>query len=222
MPDKTDTAIADMREEYRPETLAKKDLSPDPFTQFHEWFNEARSAAIKEPNAMTLSTLGKDQIPSSRTVLLKDLDSRGFTFFTNYGSRKGQEIEAHPGASLLFLWKEQSRQIIVRGRVEKVSPDESEKYFNSRPYDSRIGAWASEQSSIIPNREWLVARDKEFRERYPDSGADDCVPIPDFWGGYRVLPASIEFWQGGPGRLHDRFVYTQTPSGDWGVDRLSP
>lgn len=222
MSDKAEPSIAGMREDYQNEPLRRKDLAETPFEQFHSWFTKAREAGIREPNAMTLSTIGLDQIPTSRTVLLKDLDQRGFTFFTNYQSRKGLEIDAHPGASLLFLWKEQARQIIVRGRVEKVSLDESEAYFQSRPYDSRIGAWASEQSTMIPNREWLVERNQMFCERYPETDQPDCVPIPEFWGGYRVLPSSMEFWQGGHGRLHDRFVYTKTDQGNWKIERLSP
>lgn len=222
MSDLENPSIAEMRENYAARILRRKDLCENPFDQFHAWFGEAREAVEREPNAMTLATIGIDGIPSNRTVLLKDLDERGFTFFTNYQSRKATEMEAHSGASLVFLWKELERQVLVRGQVEKVSRDVSESYFYSRPYDSRIGAWASKQSQKIPGREWLVERDREMRERYPDTGERDCVPIPEFWGGYRLVPGSIEFWQGGPGRLHDRFVYTRHESDGWELDRLSP
>lgn len=217
-----DSSIADMRENYQLRSLRRTELTVDPFVQFHSWLTDARDAGIRDANAMTLATLGVDNIPSSRTVLLKDLDPRGFTFFTNYKSRKAIEIEAHIGAALTFLWKELERQVNVRGRVELVSMGESEAYFNTRPYDSRIGAHASLQSEVIANREWLEARDQEMREKFPDDGSEECVPIPDNWGGYRVLPVSIEFWQGGPGRLHDRFIYTKDHTGVWSIDRLSP
>jgi len=216
------TPIADLRESYEKRTLRRTDLVDDPFAQFHYWFEEAREANVQEPNAMSLATLGLDNIPTVRTVLLKDLDPRGFTFFTNYESRKAKEILATPAASLVFLWKELERQVIIRGRVERVSLGESENYFNSRPYESRIGAWASSQSSKLKNREALELRDREVRERFPDTGDEYCVPIPDYWGGYRVLPVSIEFWQGGPGRLHDRFEYERDHQGAWQITRLSP
>lgn len=225
MSEPDEPSIAEMRESYELRTLRRKELAENPFDQFHAWFQEARDQQLTEANAMTLGTLGLDNIPTTRTVLLKDLDQRGFTFFTNYQSRKAREIVAHPAASLTFLWKELERQVIVRGRVEKVSIGESETYFNSRPYDSRIGAWASMQSETIENRDWLIQRDSEIRQKYPDTGKPDCVPIPDFWGGYRVLPLSIEFWQGGPGRLHDRFEYSRAEvndGSDWKVIRLSP
>ncbi len=222
----TEKDIADLREDYQLRPLRRGDLVGDPFAQFHAWFADARDAGIREVNAMTLSTLGLDQLPSSRTVLLKDLDDRGFTFYTNYQSRKAQEIEAHPQAALTFLWKALERQVQIRGRVEKVSREESEAYFYSRPYASRIGAWASRQSEQIPSREHLEQQDAEMRQRYPDDGGPDCVPIPDHWGGYRVVPISIEFWKGGPGRLHDRFRYTRGgesgADGDWTIVRLSP
>jgi pyridoxamine 5'-phosphate oxidase len=222
MADKVDSSIAGMRADYQGEALRRKNLDPNPFIQFHIWFEEARQAGILEPNAMILSTMGLDLIPSSRTVLLKELDKRGFTFFTNYTSRKAREIFVQPVAGLLFLWKEQARQVAIRGQVEQVSREESQVYFNSRPYASRIGAWVSEQSQAIPNREWLETRDQEMRGRFPDTGTDHCVPIPEFWGGYRVLPSSIEFWQGATGRLHDRFVYTHDHQNHWKIERLSP
>lgn len=222
MEDKAEPKFAELREDYINPPMRKSDVNPDPFQQFKKWFTEARDSGIREPNAMTLSTLGLDQVPSSRTVLLKDLDQRGFSFFTNYNSRKAKEIEAHPLASLLFLWKEQSRQVVVRGRVEKTSRAESQIYFQARPYDSRIGAWASDQSAVIPGRDWLIEKDREYRQQFPDKGTPDCVPVPDFWGGYRLLPASFEFWQGGKGRLHDRLIYKGGAENVWAIERWSP
>ncbi len=217
-----EASIAEMRVNYGSDGLCREDLDPDPFLQFDIWFREACEAGIREPNAMTLSTLGLDGIPTGRTVLLKDFDSRGFTFYTNYRSRKGREIEARPAGSLLFFWRELERQVQIRGRVVMTSQMESETYFSSRPYASRIGAHVSRQSEVIPSREWLEERDREFRRRYPDTGSDHCVPLPDHWGGYRVFPLSIEFWQGGAGRLHDRFQYDRGPNGSWVIARVSP
>ena len=216
--------IADMRENYTAGTLRRSDLSEDPYMQFSNWFNDAVAAKIRDPNAMILSTIGSDGIPTARTILLKQLDSRtGFGFFTNYESRKGKELAANPVASGIFLWKELERQVHFKGNVEKLSKEESEAYFFSRPYASRIGAWVSRQSRFIENREWLVQRDDKFRKRFPDTGEADSVPLPEFWGGYRLIPSSFEFWQGQPGRLHDRFSYEKaddTPN--WSIRRLSP
>jgi len=211
-----------MREEYHAGSLGRDDLDPDPFVQFRIWFENARSAGIREANAMGLSTIAEDGSPTSRTVLLKDCDTTGFTFFTNYQSRKAREIAANPAASLLFLWKELERQVQIRGTVEKVEREESEAYFFSRPYNSRIGAWASEQSEVIPDREWLNDRIKQFTEKYPQTEAPDCVPLPDFWGGYRLIPSSFEFWQGQPGRNHDRFIYSLLENSTWEIQRHSP
>ncbi len=211
-----------MREEYHAGTLGRDDLDSNPFAQFQTWFGEARSADIREANAMTVSTIGDDGAPTSRTLLLKDCDETGFTFFTNYESRKANEIAANPNGSILFFWKELERQIQVRGTIEKVSREESESYFFSRPYNSRIGAWASKQSKVIPNRDWLNDRIKDFAVKFPETDAPDCVPLPDFWGGYRLIPSSFEFWQGQPGRNHDRFIYSRSENNLWEAQRYSP
>lgn len=213
--------IAELRQEYRLSSLSRTDLSESPFDQFEKWFKQAREAEIREANAMTLGTIGLDGSPTSRIVLMKDFDERGVTFFTNYESRKAQELETTPNASLLFFWKELERQVQVKGTVSKVSREVSESYFYSRPYDSRIGAWASRQSESIPNREWLSTRVEEFEQKFPDTGEQDCVPLPDFWGGYCLSPNLVEFWQGQPGRKHDRFVYSLA-EGEWSISRLSP
>lgn len=210
-----------MREEYHAGSLGREDLNDDPFVQFRLWFQNARDAGLREVNAMTLSTIGENGAPMARTVLLKDCDDTGFTFFTNYESRKARELAANPSASLLFFWREMERQVQILGKVEKVSREESGAYFCSRPYNSRIGAWASEQSRTIPDREWLNERIRSFSEKFPDTGKPDCVPLPDFWGGYRLLPESFEFWQGQPGRNHDRFVYSKAEA-LWQIERWSP
>ncbi len=216
--------IADLRETYEAGSLHRADLAEDPFVQFSTWFDEAVAAKIRDPNAMTLSTIGADGVPSARTVLLKQLESgEGFGFFTNYESRKGNEIAASPVAAGLFFWRELERQIQFRGTVEKLPREESEAYFFSRPYGSRIGAWVSEQSTAIPNREWLEKRDAEFREKFPETGENDAVPLPPFWGGYIIKPTYFEFWQGQPSRLHDRFAYEKADAAQsWSIRRLSP
>jgi len=212
-----------MRRDYRAGSLVRTDLDPSPILQFAKWFDQAAKSGIREPNALTLSTVGLDGTPTARTLLMKDFDERGVTIYTNYTSRKAKELAANPKASLLFFWKELERQVQVRGSVEKVSKAESEAYFFSRPYNARIGAWASQQSDPIPDREWLTQRIAEFQERFPDTGEKDCVPLPDFWGGYVVAPVSVEFWQGQPGRNHDRFVYSrQDGSDEWTLERWSP
>ena len=214
--------IASLRQDYRAATLDRSDLADSPIRQFSTWFAQAVEAEIREPNALTLSTIGLDGLPNSRTLLMKDFSETGVTIYTNYTSRKAAELEASPGAALLFFWKELERQVHVRGRVEKTSREDSEAYFFTRPYESRIGAWASTQSAVIPDRAWLDTRADKYRAKYPDTGAIYCVPLPDFWGGYRVVPETVEFWQGQPGRKHDRFLYTRTESEDWKIERLSP
>ncbi|MEO0414506.1 MAG: pyridoxamine 5'-phosphate oxidase [Verrucomicrobiota bacterium] len=214
-------SIADLRENYDKGTLGREDLHHDPIQQFEQWFDDARQSGMPEPNAMTLATVARDGGPRSRTVLLKGLSEGGFVFYTNYQSQKGQDLAEAPRAALSFLWKELERQVQVRGIVEKVSREESLEYFQSRPYSSRIGAWASDQSQRIPDREWLVQKNQETQNLYPETDAIDCVPLPDFWGGYRVIPETIEFWQGQPGRLHDRFMYSREGS-RWVIHRLSP
>ncbi|MEI8293600.1 MAG: pyridoxamine 5'-phosphate oxidase [bacterium] len=212
-----DSEIHQLRRDYRRETLDVSCFDADPVVQFRAWFEEARSAGIVEPNAMTLGTADASGQVSCRTVLLKGIDAQGFVFFTNYASRKARQIQENPQASLLFPWISLERQIEVAGRVEKISESESLEYFLSRPFGSRIGAWVSEQSSVIPSREVLVSRFEELKKRF----ADGNVPKPEGWGGFRVVPDWIEFWQGGPDRLHDRLLYSRLDAG-WKISRLSP
>ncbi len=212
--------IAAMREEYGSRELHRKDLQANPTEQFSQWFGEAQQVGVHEPNAMTLSTVGLDGCPASRTVLLKFFDQSGFVFYTNYGSAKAQEIAVTPKASLLFPWLVLERQIRIEGTVEKVTTAESLKYFASRPRDSQIGAWVSAQSSVIDSRALLLNKMRELKAKF--KGGD--IPLPSFWGGYRVIPERMEFWQGGKGRVHDRFRYSrdaQTTSG-WRIERLAP
>jgi pyridoxamine 5'-phosphate oxidase len=222
MSNSTTRTIGELRCEYHAGTLSREDLAASPIQQFATWFQQALDAGIREPNALTLATIGLDGFPNSRTLLMKDFDERGVTIYTNYTSRKAAELEATPAASLTFLWKEVERQVHVRGRVEKTSREESKAYFFSRPYGSRIGAWASKQSLVIPNRAWLEERSAKYEALYPETGSPDCVPLPDFWGGFRIVPETVEFWQGQPGRKHDRFLYLKDPEGAWSIERLSP
>lgn len=221
MSDSVKASLEELRWDYHSGTLRRGDLADDPLHQFKAWFEDAVAAGIREPNAMTLATIGLDGGPTARTILMKDYTESGITFFTNYQSRKGRELAESPVAALLFYWKEMERQAHLRGPVEMVSGEESDAYFFTRPYASRIGAWASTQSEEIPDRKWLEDRVAEFAERYPDTGEPDCVPRPDFWGGYRLLPETVEFWQGQPARTHDRFVYRRGEEG-WTVARWSP
>ncbi|KQV24129.1 pyridoxamine 5'-phosphate oxidase [Kitasatospora sp. Root187] len=207
-----------MRKHYQHEGLAEKQLMAEPVAQFTEWFHQAVDAGVTEPNAMVLSTADAQGRPSSRTVLLKGYDRRGFVFFTNYGSRKGSELAVNPWASLLFPWISISRQVVVGGRVEKVGRDETAAYFRTRPHGSQLGAWASEQSSPVSSREVLEQRYAELERRYPEG---EGVPVPPFWGGYRVVPETVEFWQGRENRLHDRLRYL-AEGGGWRVERLCP
>lgn len=223
MSESVQASLKELRWEYAAGTLNRADLAEDPLAQFKTWFEEAVSAGIREPNAMTLSTISLEGYPHSRIVLMKDYTEEGITLFTNYLGRKGQELAAAPVASLLFFWKELERQAHICGKVERTSAEESDAYFYSRPYISRIGAWASRQSEEIPNRKWLDERVEKYEARFPETDALDCVPRPDFWGGYRVIPASVEFWQGQPGRKHDRFIYRRDPDSDaWVLTRHSP
>lgn len=196
--------------------LLETDVDPNPFVQFHHWFEEA-FARITEANAMTLATASTEGAPSARMVLLKEFDERGFVFFTNYESRKGRELEANPVASLVFWWKELQRQVRIEGWVKKVESYESDRYFQSRPRGSRLGAWASPQSGIVSSREELDVRYREVESEY--QGRE--IPRPPYWGGYRVVPKSIEFWQGRTNRLHDRLRYRRE-EGDWILERLAP
>jgi len=208
--------VAALRREYTRQGLRRADLDPDPIAQFRQWFGEATSAELVEPNAMVLGTTDGKR-PSSRTVLLKAYDERGFVFFTNYESRKAQEIAANPHASLLFPWYPLERQVGILGRAERISAAESLAYFTSRPHGSRLGAWVSQQSTVINSRQFLEMKWDEMKRKF----ADGEIPLPSFWGGIRVIPTEIEFWQGRENRLHDRFRYTR--SGDaWTVERLAP
>ena len=211
-------SLADLRRDYSLSGLSEKDLARDPFRQFEQWFQEAEAAKIPEPNAMICSLATRGGMPSSRSVLLKGLDGRGFAFYSNYESRKGRELAENPHASLLFPWIAQERQIIVEGSVVKLAREESDAYFHSRPHASRLAAWASPQSSVIPGRNVLEEALKTLEKKY----AGQEVPLPPFWGGYRVQPAMVEFWQGRHGRLHDRLRYRREQNGAWTVDRLAP
>ncbi|MBY4728512.1 pyridoxamine 5'-phosphate oxidase [Burkholderia contaminans] len=212
------TTLADLRINYSRASLDEADVAHDPFAQFDRWFKEALAAKLPEPNTMTLATVGAPR-PAARIVLIKGVDERGFVFFTNYESRKGRDLAAHPQAALLFYWIELERQVRIEGRIEKTTAEESDRYFASRPLGSRIGAWASEQSAVIDSRATLEAQEKAASERYGDN-----PPRPPHWGGYRLVPDSIEFWQGRPSRLHDRLLYTRDAgtSTGWSISRLSP
>lgn len=209
-------SVSDLRQSYEKGILLESQAHPSPFEQFRLWFEDALAAQVPEPNAMALSTVDADGWPSSRIVLLKGYGEQGYTFFTNYLSRKGEELAANPRAALLFFWQPLERQVRIEGFVNKVAPEESDQYFHSRPPGSRIGAWASEQSRPI-TREALEAREREFRERYGDD-----PPRPPHWGGYRLAPTAFEFWQGRPSRLHDRLRYLPDGKGGWQMERLSP
>jgi pyridoxamine 5'-phosphate oxidase len=206
-----------VRDEYTRAGLTEADADENPIVQFNRWFDDAVAADLLHPNAMTLATVDEGGRPSARVVLLKGVDERGFVFFTNYDSRKGRELAANPIAALVFYWAALERQVRVDGTVAMVTDEESDEYFATRPYGSQIGAWASEQSAVIASREVLEARARELEARY----ADGNVPRPARWGGYRVAPVAIEFWQGRPNRLHDRLRY-RLEGGAWTRDRLSP
>ena len=208
--------VADLRRNYTRNGLRRGDLDPDPVGQFRKWFGEAVAAELVEPNAMVLGTTDGKR-PSTRTVLLKAYDERGFVFFTNYESRKAREIAADAHVSLLFPWYSLERQVSILGRAERISTAESLAYFVSRPHGSRLGAWVSQQSSVINSRRLLEMKLEEIKRNF----ADGEVPLPSFWGGFRVVPSQIEFWQGRENRLHDRFRYTLTGA-DWAIERLSP
>lgn len=209
--------ISDIRNEYSLRGIVETDLQDNPILQFKIWFAEVLKDEIYEANAMILSTVS-DGRPKSRVVLLKDIDDLGFTFFTNYNSRKGKEMEANPQVAITFFWKELERQVRIEGRVQKVTVQESDEYFNSRPRGSQLGAWVSNQSEVIESREFLDEKLAYFESAF----AGKPVPRPEHWGGYRVIPEHFEFWQGRPSRLHDRFAYTQEPDGSWLRGRLSP
>lgn len=208
----------DLRIDYAKSYLDESAVAADPVTQFAQWFEAARAAGLPEPNAMTLATADAGGAPSARVVLLKGFDAAGFVFFTNYESRKGRDLAANPRACLNFYWQPMERQVRVEGAVERVSRAESEAYFHARPAGAQVGAWVSRQSSVIASRAELERREAEFTAKFAGGG----VPLPDFWGGYRVVPRAVEFWQGRPSRLHDRLLYTRTAEGVWRLQRLSP
>ncbi len=209
--------IAQIRKEYTLHGLDLSDIDSNPLTQFSQWFEEARQAEVPEPNAMHLTTVSAQGQPSGRIVLLKGLDETGFVFYTNYESHKGKNLAENPLASLTFFWAELERQVRIEGKVEKVSEEESTAYFHSRPHASQLGAWASPQSQTIESREVLENNFKELEEKYEEGK----VPKPAHWGGFRLIPEQIEFWQGRPSRLHERILY-QKEGGDWMINRLAP
>ncbi len=209
--------VGELRKNYSLRELIQKEVDENPVKQFNRWYNEAIKCNIDEANAMSIATSSKEGIPSVRTVLLKAFDERGFVFYTNYKGKKAKELDENPVASLLFFWKELERQIRITGEVEKVSEEESAAYFKTRPRESQIGAWASDQSNEVPTREYLEEKYLEIKTKF---GGEE-IPLPPFWGGYRVIPNRIEFWQGRPNRLHDRICYVK--KGDkWETTRLSP
>jgi pyridoxamine 5'-phosphate oxidase len=209
--------LADLRREYTLAGLRRADLEADPIAQFQKWFDQALKAELLEPNAMTLATVDSEGRPSARTVLLKQVDARGFVFFTNYESRKGKELAANQNAALSFFWGGLERQVCVRGACSKVPRAESKAYFAIRPLGSQLGAWVSKQSTVVESRDFLEKRLAEVEKQF----AGKKTPTPDYWGGYALAPVAVEFWQGRPNRLHDRFLY-RLEAGRWVIERLSP
>ena len=211
-------SLKSIRRDYSSATLLEEEADFNPFRQFARWFDEVLGGTEHDPTAMTLATSSRAGRPGARTVLLKDYSERGFVFYTNYASQKGREIDENPQATLLFYWASFERQVRLSGSIERLTREESEAYFLSRPLESQVAAWASEQSHVIENRQALDARYAELREKF----GDGPVPLPPFWGGYRVLPDTFEFWQGRPSRLHDRLLYTRDDNGAWRRQRLAP
>lgn len=209
--------ISNLREEYTQAGLSRASLLSSPFEQFELWFRQAQQAQLAEPNAMSLATASDRAAPTLRTVLLKYFDDNGFVFFTNYSSNKARDISVNPQVALMFPWVALERQVVIQGRAEKISSAESLRYFISRPSGSQLGAWVSHQSSVITGRKVLEMKLAQMQQKFRDGK----IPLPDFWGGYRVVPEKIEFWQGRPSRLHDRFLYSRQ-AGEWHIDRLAP
>jgi pyridoxamine 5'-phosphate oxidase len=214
-----DSSIADLRQNYTLAGLSEADLNSNPIQQFNLWFEQALAADLIEPNAMTLATATADGKPSARIVLLKGVSEQGFVFYTNYDSQKGRQLIANPYAALVFLWDKLERQIRIEGKVEKLSSAESLEYFHSRPKASQLGAWTSNQSQVIANREVLEQKLASLQAQY---SGEVTIPLPEHWGGFRVVPNRLEFWQGRPSRLHDRLVYDLEADGNWSINRLSP
>ena len=210
--------LSALREEYTRNGLTRKELDPNPLKQFEKWFQQAFQAELPEPNAMSLATVSAAGEPSIRTVLLKYFDEKGLVFFTNYESRKAQEMSDNPNVALLFLWLPLERQVKIQGTAARISTAESLAYFTSRPRGSQLGAWCSAQSSIISSRQLLEMKFEELKNKFQHGK----IPLPSFWGGYRVTPRRFEFWQGRPNRLHDRFSYTVTDNQTWEIHRLAP
>jgi pyridoxamine 5'-phosphate oxidase len=210
--------VAGLRRSATGFVLDREDLNPDPIVQFEAWFRHACDTVSMDPNAVSLSTVDAENRPASRTVLLKSFDADGFVFFTNYGSRKASNIDANPNVAMLFFWSDAARQVKIRGHAELIPEKETLEYFISRPRGSQIGAWVSAQSSAISSRSILENKFQEIKQKF----ANKEIPLPSFWGGYRVAPFEIEFWQGRRNRLHDRFVYTKRDDGSWAIERLAP
>jgi len=210
--------IAQLRKDYTLHSLNEDDVADSPIDQFQRWWDDAEKSEILEMNAMTLATVGHDGMPEARTVLVKAFDENGFVFFTNYNSAKSKQLDFNVNCCLLFFWKELERQVRINGIAEKISTKESIEYFDSRPDGSKIGAWASPQSLVVAGKAWL----KETFEYYAERFKHGHIPKPPHWGGYRVKPVRMEFWQGRPSRMHDRILYTKTETGDWKTERLAP
>jgi pyridoxamine-phosphate oxidase len=212
------TDLAGIRKEYRLQSLLEKDVDAHPIKQFENWWRQATDSGIEEVNAMTLSTCTRDGKPSARIVLLKEFNKDGFVFFTNYESKKGRQLHDNPFASLVFFWKELERQVRIEGKVEKINTKESDEYFSKRPLESRIGAWSSPQSKVIKSRELLEKNVTHYTEKFSSQN----IPRPSNWGGFILKPALVEFWQGRPGRLHDRLQYITNEKDSWIIERLAP